>query len=62
MKPTLPNLGRVIEVHAAIAEVKVNPGTEGVIDRADQLPIGMSADTKTAEIAIRGLANPLPNS
>src|SRR5215469_14168893 len=43
---------RNIEIEAAIAEVQVPRWIEGVIDRAEDLPIGMRADPKAADIAI----------
>jgi hypothetical protein len=45
---------RNIEIEAAIAEVQVPRRAEGIIDRAEHLPIGMRADPKAANIAIRG--------
>ena len=41
-----------IEIEAAIAEVQVPRWVEGVVDRAEDLPIGMRADPKAADIAI----------
>src|SRR6266850_191427 len=46
--------GLVIEVEAAIAEVQVEPWVGGIIDRADDLPIDMSADPKPADIPVGG--------
>ena len=43
-----------IEVEAAIAEVQVPRWAEGIVDRAEHLPIDMRADPKTADIAIGG--------
>jgi hypothetical protein len=44
----------IIEVETAVAEVQVQPWIGGVIDRAENLPIDMGADAKTANIAIGG--------
>src|SRR5882724_5906503 len=44
--------GLVIEVEAAIAEVQVEPGVGGIIDRADDLPVDMGTDPKTADIHV----------
>src|SRR6516164_1370938 len=41
-----------IEIEAAIAEMQVPRRIEGIIDRAEHLPIGMSAAAMAAEIAI----------
>jgi hypothetical protein len=46
--------GLVIEVEAAIAEVQVPRWIKGVVDRADDLPIYMSADPKTTDIPVGG--------
>src|SRR6516164_11423124 len=43
-----------IEIEAAIAEMQVPRRIEGIIDRAEQLPIGMRAAAMAAEIAIGG--------
>src|SRR5215469_11137217 len=43
-----------IDIEAAIAEMKVPGRIEGVIDRAEHLPIGMRAAAMAAEIAIGG--------
>src|SRR5262249_54103786 len=42
------------EIEAAVAEVQVPGRVEGVIDRAEHLPIGMRAAAMAAEIAIGG--------
>src|SRR6516162_2018634 len=42
------------EIEAAIAEVQVPGWAEGIIDRAEDLPIGMGPDPKAADIAIGG--------
>jgi hypothetical protein len=44
----------VIEVEAAIAEVQVPRWIKGVVDRADDLPIDMSADPKPADSPVGG--------
>jgi hypothetical protein len=41
---------RNIEIEAAIAEVQVPRWTERVIDRAEDLPIGMRADPKMRSV------------
>src|SRR6516165_10740178 len=41
----------VVEVDAAVAQVKVDPRLHGVVDRALQPPIAMGGDTKAADIA-----------
>jgi hypothetical protein len=46
--------GLVIEVEAAIAEVQVPRWIKGVVDRADDLPIDMSADPKAADVPVGG--------
>src|ERR1700751_2898117 len=40
------------EIEAAVAEVQVPRRVEGVVDRAEQLPIGMRAAAMAAKIAI----------
>src|SRR5262249_28957806 len=47
-------LGTVTEVEAAIADVQVPGWAETIIDRADDLPIGMGPDPEAAEIPIGG--------
>ena len=44
--------GLVIEVEAAVAEVQVEPWVGGIVDRADDLPIDMGTDPKTADIPV----------
>src|SRR6266481_6610115 len=44
--------GLVIKVEAAIAKVQVQPWVGGIVDRADDLPIDMGADPKTADIPV----------
>jgi len=43
-----------IEIEAAVTEAQVPRWVEGVVDRAQDLPIGMRADPKPADIAIGG--------
>src|SRR5215469_3350859 len=43
-----------IDIEAAIAEMQVPGRIEGIIDRAEHLPIGMRATAMAAEIAIGG--------
>src|SRR5205085_8985068 len=43
-----------IEIEAAITEVQVPRWVEGIVDRAQDLPVGMRADPKAADIAIGG--------
>src|ERR1700738_5517606 len=50
---------RIVKVEAAIAQVKVDPRVEGVVDRADHLPVGMRAEVETADIAIGAQAEPV---
>src|SRR5215472_18622380 len=47
------HLSRVVEVEAAIARTKVDPRIQRIVDRAYDLPVGMSADAKSADIGIR---------
>jgi hypothetical protein len=46
----------VIKVEAAVTQVKVQPRGGSVVDRADQLPVAVRTDPKTADIAIGGQA------
>ena len=50
---------RIVKVEAAIAHVKVDPRVEGVVDRADYLPIGMRAEVETTDVAIGAEAEPV---
>ena len=48
---------RVVKIETAIAQVKVDPRIERVVDRAHNLPIGVRAEAEPAEIAICGEAD-----
>ena len=52
------DLRRIVEVEAAIAEVRVSP-LSGIVDRADELPVGMRTDAKSADISLRRAAEPV---
>src|SRR5215472_15126321 len=52
LKPNLPSLPVILK-EAAIAEVQVPRRAERIVDGAEHLPIGMRADAKAADIAIR---------
>jgi len=53
---------RNIEIEAAVTEVQVPRWVEGIIDGPENLPIGMRADPKAADIAIAVRPQPLPRS
>ena len=42
----------VIEVQSTEAGMQVEPGGDGVVDRADELPVDMRAETEAADIGI----------
>src|SRR6516162_9903247 len=50
--------GLVVEVDAAIAQVKVDPGLHCVVDRALQAPVAMGGDAKPADIALGSQPKP----
>src|ERR1700751_432163 len=52
VKAQIAVICRIVKVEAAIPQMKVDRRVDGVVDRADQLPVGMRADAETAEIAI----------
>ena len=49
----------IVKIEAAIAQMKVDPRVESVVDRADDLPIGVRADANPPDIAIGGQAEPV---
>jgi hypothetical protein len=46
----------IVEVDAAVTQVKVDPGLHGVVNRSRHLPVAMGGDAKAADIAIVGQA------
>ena len=48
----------VVEVDAAVTQVKVDPRLHGVVDRALQPPIAVGGDAKPADIAKGGQPEP----
>src|ERR1700730_8412894 len=42
----------IVKIEAAITQTKVDPAVEGVVNRADDLPIGVRADAEAADIAV----------
>ena len=50
---------RVVEVHAAVAEMQVDRRLHGVVDGARHLPVAVGANAKAADIAIGGQTEPV---
>ena len=48
----------VVEVDAAVTQVKVDPRLYGVVDRALQPPIAVGGDAKAADITLGGQSEP----
>jgi hypothetical protein len=50
---------RVVEVHAAVAEMQVDRRLHGVVDGPRHLPVAVGANAKAAGIAISGQPEPV---
>jgi hypothetical protein len=49
----------IVEIEAAITCTKVDPRVESIVDRADDLPVDVRADSETADIAVGSKAEPV---